>query len=84
MEADFKTLLEMGIVMFNVKPDKYGGGRTRDLDESFTAPNWIPIILKKDLHVPVAQFNDMIENTQKHKSGDDTREEPAFSAPSVI
>jgi hypothetical protein len=62
MEADFKTLLEMGIVMFNVKPDKYGGGRARDLDESFTAPNWIPIILKKDLHVPVAQFNDMIEN----------------------
>jgi Kinetochore Sim4 complex subunit FTA2 len=41
MEADFKTLLEMGIEIFNIRPEKYGGGRARDLSESFTAPNWI-------------------------------------------
>ncbi|KAH0556905.1 hypothetical protein GP486_005305 [Trichoglossum hirsutum] len=62
MVDGFKTLMEMGIVMFNNRPDNYVGGRPRDLSESYTAPNRIPIILRRDLKVPVAQFNHMIEN----------------------
>jgi len=62
MVSGFKTLLEMGIVMFDNRPENYAGGRPRDLSESYTAPSWIPSMLKRDLKVPVAQFNRMVEN----------------------
>ncbi|KAI9760842.1 MAG: hypothetical protein M1840_002204 [Geoglossum simile] len=82
--AGFKTLMEIGIVMFGNKLDNYVGGRIRDLSESYTAPNYIPIILGRDFSVPVAQFNRMIENAQKRKSRDDPDEEAAFSASPVV
>jgi hypothetical protein len=47
--------------MFDVKPENYGGGRARDFSQPWTAPNRVPIILKKDFRVTVAQFNGMIE-----------------------
>ena len=62
MVAGFKTLIEIGIVVFDNRPENYVGGRLRDLSESYTAPNWIPVILRRDLRVPVAKFNRMVEN----------------------
>jgi hypothetical protein len=61
METDFKTLMQMGIIMLDIKPENYGEGRARDFSRSWTAPNWIPKILRKDFRVAVAQFNHMIE-----------------------
>ncbi|KAI9768143.1 MAG: hypothetical protein M1839_004170 [Geoglossum umbratile] len=79
MVAGFKTLLKMGIVMFDNRPENYVGGRRRDLSDSYTAPSWIPAMLKRDLKDPVAQFNRMVEGAQECKSGGTTEEESVLS-----
>ncbi|KAI9854948.1 MAG: hypothetical protein M1813_000613 [Trichoglossum hirsutum] len=69
--------------MFDVKPENYGGGRARDFSQPWTAPNRVPIILKKDFRVTVAQFNGMIEEARNSENKDDTKESAIPELPVV-